>query len=279
MTENNYNLPPVLMIHGMWSTGETLDELKHAFESEGHTVHAPSLPNHIAINQHTDESKAKLAKTGMRDYVDFIAGYLERFDQKPILVGHSMGGLIAQLVAAEHEVEKLILISSASPAGINSWAWSVVRTFGHNLFKFPLWKTTTDIHLSNIRYGIANSQPSHIQLDLANKVTLESGLASTEIGMWFFFKNPPTKVNFENITCPVLVLSGLEDKITPPKLQEKIHSQFRSTASIRLLEDVCHWTIGGTYLPRVKAHIFSWLSEQRARKGFKKVKTEEYKSA
>lgn len=279
MTENNYNLPPVLMIHGMWSTGETLDELKNAFESEGHTVHAPSLPNHIAISQHTDDSRTKLARTGIRDYVDFIINYLESFDQKPILVGHSMGGLIAQLVAAEREVEKLILISSASPAGINSWAWSVIRTFGHNLFKFPLWKTTTDINLNNIRYGIANSQPSNIQEDLANKVTLESGLASTEIGMWFFFKKPPTKVNFQNITCPVLVLSGMEDKITPPKLQQKIHSRFRSTASIRLLEDVCHWTIGGTYLPRVKAHIFSWLSEQRAREGFKQAQTQEYQSA
>jgi pimeloyl-ACP methyl ester carboxylesterase len=279
MAENDYSLPPVLMIHGMWSTGDTLDELKHAFESEGHAVFAPSLPNHVNLSMHTDESRAKLAGTGIRDYVDFIINVLEGFDQKPILVGHSMGGLIAQLVAAERDVEKLILISSASPAGINSWTWSVVRTFGHNLFKFPLWKTTTDITLKNIRYGIANSQPSDIQEDLATKVTLESGLASTEIGMWFLFRKPPTKVNYQNISCPVLIVSGLKDKITPPKLQQKIHSRFRSPASLRLLEEVCHWTIGGTYLPRVKAHIFSWLSEQRAREGFKHAEAEKYRSA
>lgn len=279
MSESNYKLPPVLLVHGMWSTGETLDELKQAFESEGHTVHAPSLPHHVAMEAHTEASRANLAKTGIRDYVEFIASYLENLDDKPILVGHSMGGLIAQLVAAECEIEKLILISSASPAGINSWAWSVVRTFGHNLFKFPLWKTTTDINLNNIKYGIANSQPADIQEDLARKVTLESGLASTEIGMWFFFKNPPTKVDFHKITCPVLVLSGLEDKITPPKLQQKIYSRLRSPGSIRLLEDVCHWTIGGTYLPRVKAHIFSWLSEQRAREGFKQAHLDESKIA
>ena len=267
-----YALPPVVMIHGMWSTGETLAELKQAFESEGHTVHAPSLPLHMPINEHTDDSRNKLARTGIRAYVDFVLGYIDQLDSAPILVGHSMGGLIAQLVAAEREIEKLILISSASPAGINSWTWSALRTFGHNLFKFPLWRTTTDINLKNIRYGIANSQPPHIQEDLAKKVTLESGLASTEIGMWFLFKSPPSRVNFDKIKCSVLVLAGLEDKITPPALQRKIHSHFKSPASIRLLEDVCHWTVGGTYLPRVKAHIFSWLSEQRVEQNIQEQK-------
>lgn len=265
-------LPPVVLVHGMWSTGETLIELRQAFESEGHQVHAPSLPFHMPLNEHTEETRRRLAKTSIREYVSFIISYIDKLDATPILVGHSMGGLIAQLVAAERELEKLILISSASPAGINSWAWSVVRTFGHNLFKFPLWKKTTDINLSNIRYGIANSQPSHIQEDLAQKVTLESGLASTEIGMWFFFKSPPSKVNFKKIRCPTLVISGLEDKITPPHLQRKIHQRFKSQASIRLLEDVCHWTIGGTYLPRVRAHIFSWLSEQRVEQRFQQEK-------
>ena len=70
-----------------------------------------------------------------------------------------MGGLLAQLTAARVPCQRLILLSSAAPAGINGMHLSVLRTLGSNLFLFPLWRKTTALKLANVQYGVTNPFP------------------------------------------------------------------------------------------------------------------------
>ena len=255
------NKAPVILIHGMWSTPDTLKDLKAAFEEQGYTVYVPMLPYHLPRNQLKGGIIKKLATSTIQDYVQCIADSIKALDQKPILVGHSMGGLIAQLVAAKDECEKLILISSAPPAGINALKWSVMRTFGHNLFLFPLWRKTTNILLKNIQYGIANSQSSSVHKEIIQSATLESGKATWQISMWFLFRKPPTRVAYKNINCRVLLIGGTEDKITPISIQKKLVRKYSNKAELKVIQGACHWTIGGTFFPKIKDSIFVWLNE------------------
>ena len=253
---------PVILIHGMWSTPDALKDVKAAFEEKGYNVHVPMLPYHLPRNQLKGELAKKLASSSIEDYVNCISECIQDLDQKPILVGHSMGGLIAQLVAAKHECEKLILISSAPPAGINAFKWSVMRTFGHNLFLFPLWRKTTNMLLKNIQYGIANTQSSAVHKDIIQSATLESGKATWQISMWFLFRKPPTRVAYKNINCPVLLISGTEDKITPISIQKKLVQKYSNKADLKVIEGACHWTIGGSFFPEIKRTLFNWLEPQ-----------------
>ena len=206
----------------------------------------------------------KLAKASIEDYVAAISECIEGLDQKPILVGHSMGGLLAQLIAAKYECEKLVLISSAPPAGINGFKWSVLRTFGKNFFLFPLWKKTTTLLLKNIQYGIANTQSAAIHKEIIQATTLESGKATWQISMWFLFRKPPTRVYYDNIKCPVLLIAGTEDKITPLEIQQKLAKKYSSKAELKVIEGACHWTIGGSFFPEIKDAMFSWLNKNTA---------------
>jgi len=266
--------PEVVLIHGMWSTPETLIELKAQFEQYGYRVYSPRLPFHFSKAELNDKAKQNaLAQASINDYVESLLSFINTLDAPPILVGHSMGGLLAQLVAARTAVNKMVLISSASPAGINSWSWSVIRTFGHNLFKFPLYKKTTHLLLKNVKYGIANTQSSQVQHDILRKATFESGRASMEIGMWFLFRHPPTFVNAKDIHCPILLVCGAQDRITPVSVQRKIakkystHSALKDSSqevenvTLKVIDEACHWTIGGSHLPAVSNHIFRWLEK------------------
>jgi len=246
----------------MWSTPDTLIELKQAFEYEGYLTHTPRLPLHFARNKLDKKQRSQLARLSILDYLHSLEAFMETLDQPPILVGHSMGGLLAQLIAAKYPCQKLILISSAPPAGINAWCWSVIRTFGHNLLKFPLWRSTTNLLLKNIRYGIANSQNAAVHREISQNTTLESGLASWQISMWFLFRHPPTKVQYAKIECPVLIISGTEDKITPLKMQFKIAKNYTNKATVKIIPDACHWTISGSHFPEIKQTLFSWLNQQ-----------------
>jgi pimeloyl-ACP methyl ester carboxylesterase len=255
-----YGKPPVILVHGMWSTPAALDELRDVFSDMGYEVHTPSLPVHIPIKQHNAQTKKALANTSIDDYVSSLHAFASQLKQAPILVGHSMGALLVQLLATRIKCERLILISTAPGAGMNGWSWSVIKTFGHNLFKFPLWKKTTEIGIRNVAYGIANTQSKEVQQDILDKSTFESGKASTEIGMWFFFRKPATRVDYSKINCPVLMISGTEDRITPPAIQYKTRSCIGEKAELKMITGACHWTVGGTHLERVAGEIKTWLS-------------------
>ncbi len=251
--------PPVVLIHGMWSTPDALVDVKDAFEDQGYRVHTPRLPLHYPRNELNAVKRKALARSSVQNYVASLSQLIETLDEPPIIVGHSMGGLLAQLIAAKYKCNKLVLISSAAPAGINGWSWSVMRTFGHNLFKFPLWRSTTNLLLKNICYGIANSQTAFVRQDIIQKCTFESGWASMQISMWLLFRKPATTVNYQNINCPVLIIGGTADKITPIKIQRKIAMKYSGRATLKVLPGACHWTIGGSYFPEIKRTIFGWL--------------------
>jgi len=246
----------------MWSTPDTLIELKQSFENQGYEVHTPRLPYHFDKAQMDHAAKVGLSKSGILTYVAAVLALVKSLDKPPILLGHSMGGLIAQLVAARTPCAALILLSSAPPAGVHAWAWSVVRTFGHNLFKFPMWKKLTDLRIENIRYGIANTQSAKVKREIFESATYESGLASFQLGMWFLYKQPPTKVDVAAIKCPILMLGGSEDKITPIALQRKIAATFDGRAPLIELPGICHWTVGGRAVPAIEQHIANWLAQQ-----------------
>jgi pimeloyl-ACP methyl ester carboxylesterase len=254
------NLDPVILIHGMWSTPDTLKELRMKFEAQGYEVHSPLLPFHCPIEQMEDKNIENLKACGITEYVNSISELVASLKRAPILVGHSLGGILAQLVAAKHPCEKLILLSSAAPAGVNSLSWSVVRTLGHNLFKLPMWTSTIALNSKNVCYGIANSQSSAMQEQITSEAILESGRAAWQISMWFLYKKPPTKVAYEKITCPVLIMGGTADKITPISRQRVIASKYKKQSTLIEIDGACHWTVAGSYLDRVTQEIFAWLN-------------------
>ncbi len=257
-------LAPVVLVHGMWSTPDVFKELRSCFEDQGYEVYTPRLPYHFPLPQMNKAARAGLKKSGVDDYVDAISTLIHSLDRKPIVIGHSLGGLLSQLIAAKHECEKLILLSSAAPAGIHSWSWSVVRTLGHNLLKFPLWKSITNLNIRNIQYGVANSQSRDVQEALHAELTLESGRVSWQIAMWFLYKTPKTLVNAANVKCPVLVIGGTDDKITPISIQRRIAQKYGHQVTWCEIENACHWTIGGTFLPEISKTMLDWLNTNSA---------------
>jgi len=122
MTQNETSRPPVMLIHGMWCTAGVMSELREALERAGYRVEAPSLPLHMDKAGYDGDLRARLARTSLQDYVTFLIDRINQLEAPPILVGHSMGGLLAQLLAVRVPCEKLVLLSSAAPGGINSWS-------------------------------------------------------------------------------------------------------------------------------------------------------------
>ncbi|WP_287962844.1 alpha/beta hydrolase [Alcanivorax sp.] len=264
------NKPPVLLIHGMWSDGETLHEVRDAFIWQGYAVDSVTLPYHRPRAEHTSASLASLARATLQDYVEFLVEHVKKMPSAPIIVGHSMGGLLAQLTAARVPCERLVLLSSAAPAGINGLGFSVFRTLGSNLFRFPLWRSATHLKLANVTYGVANTQSEAVQREVFESCSYESGMVTFQMTLAAFSRKTFANVEPESIRCPVLIIGGVEDRITPIGVQRRIAKRYGERCQLVEIPGCDHWTVGGRFFPEIRHALFDWLKG-----GEVTVKTEE----
>ena len=103
------------MVHGVNCGGWCFETFETVFKARGYECFAPDLVGHDADKANGIEN---LAGVGIADYLAQMRDLVAQLPSKPILVGHSMGAVIAQQLAAERLAEKLVLVSPAPRAGI-----------------------------------------------------------------------------------------------------------------------------------------------------------------
>lgn len=109
----------VLLIHGTWANGGYWEDFGAELAAQGYTVHAPTLPHHgKASEMDVRVSAREVAKLGLPENVAFLRRLVEQMETPPIIVGHSLGCLYAQLLAVEVDTPGMVLIGSAPAAGI-----------------------------------------------------------------------------------------------------------------------------------------------------------------
>jgi esterase/lipase len=97
----------VVLNHGMWSRGDQCAPARAAFEERGYTVHTPTLRYHELP---LEEGANKIAPLSLRDYTTTWWHSSPRWTPHPLLVGHSLGGLLAQRVAARTRHAGLVAV-------------------------------------------------------------------------------------------------------------------------------------------------------------------------
>src|ERR1700760_3758354 len=88
----------VVLIHGTWARGDGWGAARTAFKERGYTVHTPTLRHHELPVR---EGAMKIAPLSVRDYTDDIVALVDSLDSPPLRGGLSLGGLRAQLAAAQ----------------------------------------------------------------------------------------------------------------------------------------------------------------------------------
>ena len=95
-TANDSGRQPVVFVHGLWLLASSWDEWRARFEAEGYAVVAVDWPDDpTSVDAALDHPEAFAGK-GVLEVADHIEEVVRALDRKPIVIGHSFGGLIAQ---------------------------------------------------------------------------------------------------------------------------------------------------------------------------------------
>jgi alpha-beta hydrolase superfamily lysophospholipase len=119
----------IVFVHGMFMTPLCWEQWMTYFQSKGYICIAPAWPGRDKPVEtlraaHPDP---QLGKLNLTTVVEHVAAHIKTLDAKPILIGHSMGGLVVQLLLQQGLAAAGVAIDSAPPAGVFTTKWSFLK--------------------------------------------------------------------------------------------------------------------------------------------------------
>lgn len=252
----------ILMIHGMWGGPWYWENYRRVFEAHGYRCTATTLPYHDMDPQGVPDSR--LGKASLLDYAAALEREIRQLDAKPIVMGHSMGGLLAQMLGARGLAQSLVLLTPASPSGILALKPSVIRSFWSVMTKWGFWRKPMRQTFGEAVYSMLHLLPEDEQKEAYANFVYESGRAAFEIGYWLFDAQSASKVDDAKVTCPVLVVAGAQDRITPASVVRKVAQKYKAVSTYKEFENHAHWIVAEPRWQEVAEYIIGWLNGEGA---------------
>lgn len=164
-------------------------------------------------NLATGKEGMVLVGVGLAEYRAEFAAALSALPPQPVILGHSMGAVLAQQLAASGLGHALILVSPALCAGILPSSDSE-KDLSQSLMGIPsFWKTVINPDFDLSGFYSLNRVPKDEQRGVFDKFGPESGLAYFEMFFWMLDKVKAAAVDTSAVRCPVLCLSGTDDNL------------------------------------------------------------------
>jgi pimeloyl-ACP methyl ester carboxylesterase len=247
----------VVLIHGSWSRGDQLAPARAAFEERGYTAHTPTLRYH---EMPMEEGAMKIASLSLRDYTDDLVAFVNSLDSPPLLVGHSMGGLVAQLVAARTRHAGLVAACPGPAAGILGATRATLRMSMPHLLRPRSWtKPWRPPTFEQFRRWIANTQTDDIARAIYDGLVCESGRYLWELLLAVPKLSKAAVVDFTAVTAPVLVIGAESDRIVSAGIVRRTAARYRHGTCVEIPR-ADHMVFSGAALPVTMRYIDDWMA-------------------
>lgn len=226
---NGSGKQPVVFVHGLWLLHSSWDAWRELFEAKGYSTVAVDWPGDQADFAAAHANSGSLAGTSVADVADHVADVIGALAQKPIVIGHSFGGLLVQMIAGRGIAAATVTIDPAPGRGVLPLPFSALKAAFPVLGNPANRSRTVTLTFDEFRYGFANavseSEAKHLyetfHTPAPGRPLFQA--ATANIFPWTVAK--ADKRNPER--GPMLVITGEKDNIVPFALANAAYKQQR----------------------------------------------------
>jgi alpha-beta hydrolase superfamily lysophospholipase len=255
---------PLLLIHGAWLSARSWENFADYFSKRGFAVSTPEWPRKQGDVEELRAEAEDLRGLGLKEIVDHYEEQIRALAEPPVLIGHSFGGLIVELLLDRGLGRAGVALSPAPPKGILVLPFSSLKAAAPALAHPSKWHGIVDLTLEEFTYGFVNTfSPEAAAAAYERYAVPETGQIFYEAGFANFHLNPPTEVHFKNAErAPLLIVGAEKDNTVPASLSKKQFEKYeRSPAQTEYLEfeGRPHLLMAAEGWEEVAAAIDSWL--------------------
>jgi alpha-beta hydrolase superfamily lysophospholipase len=256
------NSKNVVFVTGAFVHNSCWDEWRSYFESQGYTTAAPpwlfknAPPEHLRNKQPDDTFLAALTLSKL---IEHYAGIVKSFPEKPIVIGHSLGGLITQILVNRDVTAAGVAIHSVPTLGVFPYEFSFLKAGWKSLGLFTSIKKTYLMSFKDWQYAFVNGMPLEEQRAAYEKYIIPESKTVTRGGL-----TSAAKVDYMKPHAPLLLTSGSIDNIIPAHLNIRNFKKYVKNDSVldyKEFEGRNHFVLGQSTWKQDADYILNWIDQ------------------
>ncbi len=256
----------IVLIHGLWMTPSSWDAWKAHYEAAGYDVVVPAWPGVTDDVEAMRRDSSALKGLRIGTVVDHLATVVDeivaRTGQQPIIMGHSFGGLMTQLLLDRGYGRAGVAIDSAQSAGVPVLPWSVVRAGMPVLGKPWTLNRTVLLTPKQFHYAFTNQ----LTLEESAAVSAELQIPAPGRPLWqaalhLLSNSGDSKIDYRKADrAPLLFVAGGADHIVPPKVNRKNAKAYKAgVVEVKEFPGRTHHIVGQDGWEEVADAALAWV--------------------
>lgn len=253
----------VVFITGAFVSNICWAEWQTYFEKNGYRTLAPPWPNKAetveelrARHPHHDKELALLT---LNELIEYHVAIIRSLPEKPIVIGHSYGGLLTQIMVNRDLAAAGVAIHSVPPLGVFPYEFSFLKAGWKSLGLFTSIEETYMMSFEDWQYAFVNGMALEDQKAAYEKFTIPESKTIARDAL-----TNAAKVDFDKPHVPLLFTAGDTDHIMPAHLNNRNYKAYTDTDSItdyQLIANRNHFILGLPTWQEDADHILSWLAK------------------
>ena len=230
---------PVVFIHGLWLHGSSWQPWVDHFKEAGYDASAPGWPGDAETVQATRANAEAVANHGVDEITDHYAKVIAALPAKPIVIGHSFGGVIVEKLLGEGHAAAAVAIDAAPIKGVLPLPISALRA------SFPALRNPGNLDAAvsltpeQFEYAFGNTLTPEESAELYERWTIPSPARPLfQAATANFNPHSETKVDVDNEERgPLLLTMGGMDRTVPEAITKSTFKQYRRSSAVTEIKE------------------------------------------
>ncbi len=256
----------IVFIHGLWIHASAWQPWMDFFQAQGYKTLNPGWPGDGPTVEASRANPASIANRGVVEVADSYGKVIASLDEPPILIGHSFGGLLAQVLLGRGVAAAAVAIDPAPIKGVWQLPFSALRASLPVLGNPFNLKKAVSLSFAQFHYGFTNAIPEEEARKIYERWTIPAPARPLfQAATATFLPNAETKVNTKNKTRgPLLITGGSKDHIAPPVLGRASAGKYdrQVLTEFKLFENRSHSLVIDSGWKDIAQYSLEWLNRQ-----------------